>query len=466
MTSSSNAPSSDAQNEVVEAVGETFRSTIQGALQGASLDRALQLWRDFAAEVDVSRTRKPATWAAALLYTVGRLQLSDLTQEETAEWFDVSTITVSKKYRQMAETLDLTLLDARYVPEGQRATVRRRYPSAPEDLPLLDAPTDPWLFSFGTPDFSNESAQDLVYDGWDALATGDLGQARQYFRAALGRDEWLADAYNGLAGIAEAHENWEEAEARYEEAYQRAREALGTESPEAYHWWGELDTRPYMRARQGLGWVYWQTGRYEAAITEYEALLRLNPNDNQGVRYLIGPLYQFAGDLDGALDAYDDYAEQYPDDRGDPHHTYSWGLALYRSGDGQGALHRWYQGFFQNLYVPPLLLGETPPEIDAWHRTNLEYPYYAEEYVARYGELWDRATNALQALRRLWHDPDVEARRDRWLELGQDLDGIAEAARSGDEDARAQWEALTTEQWALEEKPVSEATKSRVLRRN
>ncbi len=352
------------------------------------------------------------------------------------------------------------------MPEGQRAAVRRRYPSAPEDLTLLDAPTDPWLFSFGTPDFSNESAQDLVYDGWDALATGDLGQARQYFRAALDRDEWLADAYNGLAGIAEAHENWEEAEARYEEAYQRAREALGTESPEAYYWWGELDTRPYMRARQGLGWVYWQTGRYEAAITEYEALLRLNPNDNQGVRYLIGPLYQLAGDLDGALDAYDDYAEQYPDDRGDPHHTYSWGLALYRSGDGQGALHRWYQGFFQNLYVPPLLLGETPPEIDAWHRTNLEYPYYAEEYVARYGELWDRASEARQALRRLWHDPDVEARRDRWLELGQALDGIAEAARSGDEDARARWEALTREQWALEEKPVSEATKSRVLRRN
>lgn len=454
---------SDAQQQVVEAVEATFKEKIQGALQGAALDQALQLWRDVAAEVDVSRTRKPETWAAALIYTVARLQLGDLTQEETADWFDVSAITISQKYRQMAETLELTLLDTRYVPEAQRAAVRRRYPSAPEDLPLLDAPTDPWLFSFGTPDFGNESAQDLVYDGWDALSRDDLGQARQYFRAALERDEWLADAYNGLARIAEYHDDWEQAEAHYKEAYERARAALGTESPDAYYWWGELETRPYMRARQGLGWVYWQTGRHEDALAEYEALLGLNPNDNQGVRYVIGPLYQFAGDLNGALDAYEEYATQYPDDRGDPHHTFCWGLALYQSGDRRAALDRWRGAFFQNLYTAPLLLDEDVPELDVWHRTNLEYPYYAEDYVALYGTLWEQAPAARQALGRLWHDPDVAAGRARWLEIGQALDDLAEAARSGEEEARAQWRELMEEQWAIEEKAPSKSTKNRVL---
>jgi len=457
---------SDARKEVIEAVEDTFKDEIRGALQGAALDHALRLWRDFAAEVDVSRTRKPETWAAALMYTVARLQLGDMTQEETAEWFGVSAITVSQKYRQIAETLGLTLLDARYVPDAQRAAARRRYPSAPEDLLLLDAPSDPWLFSFGMPDVGDESAQELVYEGWDTLGEGDLERAEQYFRAALEHDEWLADAYNGLANVAEYRGDPEQAAAHYQKAYERARETLGTESPDAYYWWGELDTRPYMRARQGLGGMHWQTGRYEKAIDEYEALLHLNPNDNQGVRYVIGPLYQLAGDLDGALEAYETYAEQYPDDRGDPHHTFCWGLAFYQAGDQRAALDRWYEATFQNLYVAPLLLDKDPPEADVWHRTNLEYPYYAEDYVAMYGELWTRAPAAKQALRRLWHDSDVRARRARWLEIGQELDTIAEAARSGDEEAQAQWRALMDEQRSIEEGFLSSATKDRILTRD
>lgn len=455
---------SDAQQEVVEAVERAFRKEIQDVLQGNALDRCLQLWRDFAAEVDVSRTRKPETWAAALMYTVARLQMGDLSQQETADWFDVSAITVSQKYRQMAEVLDLVVLDARYVPEAQRAAVRRRYPSLPEDLPLLDAPTDPWLFSFGSPGgLASDDAQDLVYDGWEALGESALDEAEECFRAALDRDEWLADAYNGLGRIAEAREDLDAAETHYRTAYEHARETLGSESPNAYYWWGELETRPYMRARQGLGWVYWQMGRYDEALAEYEALLRLNPNDNQGVRYLIGPLHQLAGDLDGALDAYRNYADQYPDDWGDPHHTFCWGLALYRMGERWQALDRWYQGFFQNLYVAPLLLDEAPPEAAVWHRTNLEYPYYAEEYVALYGELWDRAPEARQALHRLWHDPEVRANMARWLDIGRTLDERVETGRSGDADAQSEWRRLIDEQMTIERGSIDDATKERVL---
>jgi len=101
-----------------------------------------------------------------------------------------------------------------------------------------------------------------------------------------------------------------------------------------------------------------------------------------------------------------------------------------------------------------------------WHRTNLEYPYYAEDYVAMYGELWTRAPAAKQALRRLWHDSDVRARRARWLEIGQELDTIAEAARSGDEEAQAQWRALMDEQRSIEEGFLSSATKDRILTRD
>ena len=52
------------------------------------------------------------------------------------------------------------------------------------------------------------------------------------------------------------------------QAYELAREALGSESPQAYAWWGELKTRPYMRARHGLAWAYWRTGCFLQAIEE------------------------------------------------------------------------------------------------------------------------------------------------------------------------------------------------------
>jgi tetratricopeptide (TPR) repeat protein len=52
-------------------------------------------------------------------------------------------------------------------------------------------------------------------------------------------------------------------------------------------YWGVLETRPYMRARCGLALELWRQGERAAAIAEVEDMLRLNPNDNQGMRYAL-----------------------------------------------------------------------------------------------------------------------------------------------------------------------------------
>jgi tetratricopeptide (TPR) repeat protein len=59
----------------------------------------------------------------------------------------------------------------------------------------------------------------------------------------------------------------------------------------AGHFWGFIETRPYMRARHRLAGTLRAAGRLEEAITECEAILALNPNDNQGVRYELLPDY-------------------------------------------------------------------------------------------------------------------------------------------------------------------------------
>ncbi|MCS6758770.1 MAG: hypothetical protein MO852_06865 [Candidatus Devosia euplotis] len=62
--------------------------------------------------------------------------------------------------------------------------------------------------------------------------------------------------------------------------------ALGDKGFEDFkgHFWGFHQTRPYMRAKQGLALALRDNGRRKLAIAHAEDMLRLNPNDNQGMR--------------------------------------------------------------------------------------------------------------------------------------------------------------------------------------
>jgi len=53
------------------------------------------------------------------------------------------------------------------------------------------------------------------------------------------------------------------------------------------HFWGILETRPYMRARFSYAQCLSEEGQLAEAIEHAQELLRLNPGDNQGVRYLL-----------------------------------------------------------------------------------------------------------------------------------------------------------------------------------
>ena len=53
-------------------------------------------------------------------------------------------------------------------------------------------------------------------------------------------------------------------------------------------WWGCVATRPYMRAIQALGMAQLDVGREDEARACFERLLEMNPNDNQGIRSLVG----------------------------------------------------------------------------------------------------------------------------------------------------------------------------------
>ncbi|MBP8974741.1 MAG: tetratricopeptide repeat protein [Anaerolineae bacterium] len=131
-----------------------------------------------------------------------------------------------------------------------------------------------------------EQAQDIMYQAWDAQGARRIRLARK----ALKVSKDCADAYVLLAE--EATKTPNEARLWYEEAVAAGERALGKEFFEqnAGHFWSIFETRPYMRARTGLANCLYRLGQREEAAAHYQDMLRLNPNDNQGIRYILANL--------------------------------------------------------------------------------------------------------------------------------------------------------------------------------
>ena len=90
----------------------------------------------------------------------------------------------------------------------------------------------------------------------------------------------------------------EEALEYYRKGAEAGVQVLGPKGFKEYaaHFWGVLETRPYMRARAGLAATLNALGEVDAAISNYRDMLRLNSNDNQGIRYELASCLMKSGD--------------------------------------------------------------------------------------------------------------------------------------------------------------------------
>src|SRR5439155_25865151 len=70
-----------------------------------------------------------------------------------------------------------------------------------------------------------------------------------------------------------------------------------------------LETRPYMRARAGLAATLNLLGEVHSAISHYQDMLRLNPNDNQGIRYVLAECLMKSGDTEALKNLLKQYDE-------------------------------------------------------------------------------------------------------------------------------------------------------------
>lgn len=220
--------------------------------------------------------------------------------------------------------------------EDANEALRRRFSGRIGDLP--STATTPL-----------EKAQDVIYRAFESRGRRRIQLARK----ALELSADCADAYVVLAEESHAPEA---ARALYEQGVAAGERALGPDvfTQEAGRFWGLVHTRPYMRARLGLARSLEGLDRLDEAIEHYRALLRLNPDDNQGVRYaLLSALLVAERNADALA-----LLEQFGDEPS-PFWQYGRALAVFRrEGDSRGARECLRAALRTNRHVPQYLTGD------------------------------------------------------------------------------------------------------------
>ncbi len=203
------------------------------------------------------------------------------------------------------------------------------------------------------PDTPAGKAQELMYQAWEARTRNKrLKLARQ----ALEIWPDCADAYVLLAE--ETAKTPEEARVLFEQGVQAGERAIGPENFKAWegHFWGVLETRPYMRALEGLARALAALGEDQAAADRFREMLRLNPNDNQGVRYTLLYAFLAAGDDAGAERLFKQFKDDYSA-------WWLYGRALLefrKSGKTKRATKWLKEAITYNLFVVLYLMGGKP----------------------------------------------------------------------------------------------------------
>jgi tetratricopeptide (TPR) repeat protein len=198
-----------------------------------------------------------------------------------------------------------------------------------------------------------ERAQDIM---WDAFDTDGKRAKIAMAKKALAISADCADGYFVLAR--EAAKSGAERLELYRKAVAAGARGLGQRvfKENVGDFWGINETRPYMRALQGLAETLAEEGQGEECVAVYTEMLRLNPNDNQGVRYeLLNRLLCYGKDKEAKS-----LIKAFKND-GAAWWSYGKALLAFRAkGDSAAAREALADAVLRNPFAPGYLSGLTP----------------------------------------------------------------------------------------------------------
>lgn len=144
------------------------------------------------------------------------------------------------------------------------------------------------------------------------------------------------------------------------EDYQRAIDLFRSTKGEKYfeenkgYFWGMLESRPFMMHLLEQAMLLWDAGQRDRAVSQLQYLLELNPNDNQGVRYVLMNRLLELDRLDEAQELFDFYDEEYSADW-----LFSKLLLSIKSNEDKDIIEELYEeAVEENEFIIPFLLGK------------------------------------------------------------------------------------------------------------
>ncbi len=236
-----------------------------------------------------------------------------------------------------------------------------------------------------------ERAQELMYE---AFEESNPGKRIALAHEALAISPDCADAYVLLAE--EEADTIKRALEYYQQGVAAGERALGKEFFEenAGDFWGILETRPYMRAQQGLAETLWRLKRYDEALLTYREMLRLNPNDNQGIRYLLLVLLLEMDRWDEAAELLKEYKDEWS-----AVWLYTRALLAFRiQGASAAANKALAEALEENRYVPAYLTGKKRIPVNLPPLIGMGDENEAISYAHEHLNHWRRTPGAIEWL--------------------------------------------------------------------
>lgn len=371
---------------------------------------AVRFWKDAVLTLR-PRIVRPESWAAGVIYTfLTHVLEEETTQTDVAEELQVSVSTVGARSRELVAALDPAWLDPRYVwlmspyirMQWQQYWVQTLQTDEELSSMALGQEQGPLeqvmrlLEQSRRPERTGGpilQAEELLDQAWEASGV----QRTRLAEKALKLWPDAADAYVMLGQAAEARGRLQEALKLFEAGVQAGERALGPDffAENVGDFYGLVESRPYMRARAGAAGCLWALGKRDEALAHYTEMLRLNPGDNQGIRYLLAECYLSMGD-DARLGR---HLAEHADD---PMAAMVFTRALWefrRSGPGKKADALLREAMAENPHVADYLLGNKllPAEPPAY----LDYGGELEAvgYAWSFGQGWRQTPGALDWLR-------------------------------------------------------------------
>jgi len=259
--------------------------------------------------------------------------------------------------------------------------------------------------------------------GYSAMDDGNFEAARGAFREALEIAPESAEPHNYIGLTFLEERNYTGAEMEYAAARMLAAQELG-HGFRTVTWWVDPRSRPYLKATLGLALSCLYQERFSQAEQHLNEILRLNPTDNLGCRYVLAELILRRGDAKAAVEAFDG-AEIGPGS------LYSAALALLDAGDRRGAVLMLRKAFFSNIFIPALLAGERVRTRYRREANNRAAEIDAREYERRCGDLWAPRKSERALVGRVFGDPEVSAESERYVET---VDRLSSERDSGARD--------------------------------